>query len=341
MQYRNLGAGGVKVSKICMGAMTFGEPDETAFMHKVATDEKTAFGMMDKAFEAGVNFIDNADIYGQDGLAEKVLGDWLAERGVRDDIVLATKYRSPTGKGPNGRGASRYRMMKCVEDSLRRHKTDRIDLYQVHMQDADVNDEEIMRGLDDLVSSGKVLYVGASNYTAYRLMESLWVSDKRNLSPFVTLQAQYNLITRDLEREHIPLCERHGLGVLTWSPLASGFLSGKFRKGEAPPSNTRIGTWDGMFSNYDNERGWKIIATLEKIADEKEASVAQIALAWLMHQPVVTSIIIGARSMQQVEDNLKAADISLDQNHLDQLNDASEFDLGYPYNFIRDQQGKW
>ena len=341
MQYRNLGASGVKVSNICMGAMTFGEPDETAFMHKVATDDKTAFAIMDRAFDAGVNFIDNADIYGQDGLAEKVLGDWIKERGVRDQIVLATKYRSPTGGGPNGRGASRYRMMKCVEDSLRRHKTDRIDLYQVHMQDADVHDEEIMRGLDDLVRSGKVLYVGASNYTAYRLMESLWVCDKRNYSPFVTLQAQYNLITRELEREHIPLCQRHGLGLLTWSPLASGFLTGKFRKGEAPPPNTRIGTWEGMFGNYDNARAWKIIDALEQVSNEHNASIAQVALAWLLHQPVVTSVIIGARSMSQIDDNLKAADIALNQAQIELLNAASDFDIGYPYSFIRDQQGQW
>ena len=341
MQYRNLGSSGVKVSNICMGAMTFGEPDNTAFMHKVATDNKTAFAIMDRAFEAGVNFIDNADIYGQDGLSEKVLGDWLVERGVRDQIVLATKYRSPMNDGPNGRGASRYRMMKCVEDSLRRHKTDRIDLYQVHMQDADVHDEEIMRGLDDLITSGKVLYVGASNYTAYRLMESLWVSDKRNYSPFITLQAQYNLVTRDLEREHIPLCERHGLGLLTWSPLASGFLTGKFRKGEQPPSNTRIGTWEGMFSNYDNERCWNILSAAESIAEELNATIPQIALAWLLHQPVVTSVIIGARTMNQVEDNLKAADIKLSTEHIAILNKASEFDIGYPYSFIRDQQGKW
>src|SRR5207342_1920412 len=202
MKYRNLGASGVKVSTLCLGAMTFGEADEKSFMHKVGSDEATAHAVLDRAVAAGINFIDTADVYGQDGLSERVLGNWIAARAARDKIVLATKFRFTMGDGPNRSGASRYRIVKCCEDSLRRLKTDRIDLYQIHMQDITVPEEETLRALDDLVSAGKVLYLGCSNYTAYRLMHSLWTSRHNGWSSFVTLQAQYSLVVRDLEREH-------------------------------------------------------------------------------------------------------------------------------------------
>src|SRR5687767_11235621 len=230
MKYRNLGASGVKVSSLCLGAMTFGEADEKSFMHKVGSDEATAHAVLDRAKAAGINFIDTADVYGQDGLSERVLGNWLASRGCRDQIVLATKFRFTMGDGPNKSGASRYRIVKCVEESLRRLKTDRIDLYQIHMQDITVPEEETLRALDDLVRTGKVLYVGCSNYAAYRLVDSLWTSKSTNRERFVTLQAQYSLVARELEREHVPLCRQWGMGILPWSPLAGGFLSGKYRK---------------------------------------------------------------------------------------------------------------
>jgi len=232
MQYRNLGAAGVKVSSLCLGAMTFGEADEKSFMHKVGSDEATSHAVLDRALASGINFIDTADVYGQDGLSERVLGNWLTARGTRDKIVLASKFRFTMGEGANRSGASRYRIVKCVEDSLRRLRTDRIDLYQIHMQDITTPEDETLRALDDLVSAGKVLYIGCSNYAAYRLMNSLWLSRTQNLVKFVTLQAQYSLIARELEREHVPLCRETGLGILPWSPLAGGFLTGN---GEFPP----------------------------------------------------------------------------------------------------------
>src|SRR3954467_6426211 len=205
MKYKRLGNAGVKVSELCLGGMTFGEADEKSFMHKLGSDEQTASQVLSRAVELGVNFIDTADVYGQDGLSERVIGNWFEREGRRNDIVLATKFRFSMGDGPNRSGASRYRITRCAEASLRRLKTDRIDLYQIHMQDIDTPEDELLRALDDLVSSGKVLYIGCSNYAAYRLMDSLWLSRTKNLSAFVTLQAQYSLVTRDLEREHIPL----------------------------------------------------------------------------------------------------------------------------------------
>ncbi|MBA3392894.1 MAG: aldo/keto reductase, partial [Deltaproteobacteria bacterium] len=235
MKYKNLGSSGVRVSNLCLGAMTFGEADEKSFMHKVGSDEQTAHAVLDRALAAGINFVDTADVYGQDGLSERVLGNWFAARGNRDSMVLATKFRFTMGAGPNRSGASRYRIVKCCEDSLRRLKTDRIDLYQIHMQDMRTPEEELARALDDAVHAGKVVYFGCSNYAAYRLMESLWIADKRNLSRYVTLQAQYSLAVRDIEREHQPLCVRHGLGILPWSPLGGGLLTGKYRRNQQPP----------------------------------------------------------------------------------------------------------
>ncbi len=198
MKYRNLGAAGVKVSSLCLGAMTFGEADEKSFMHKAGSDEATTFDVLDRALAAGLNFIDTADVYGQDGLSERVLGNWLAKRGTRDKVVLATKFRFTMGDGPNRSGASRYRITKCCDDSLRRLQTDRIDLYQIHMQDITVAEDETLRALDDLVRAGKVQYIGCSNYAAYRLMDSLWRSRNNHWASYVTLQAQYSLIARDV-----------------------------------------------------------------------------------------------------------------------------------------------
>src|SRR5262249_7105675 len=240
MKYRNLGAAGVKVSNLCLGAMTFGEADEKSFMHKAGSDEATTYAILDRALAAGINFIDTADVYGQDGLSERVLGGWLTARGTRDKVVLATKFRFTMGDGPNRSGASRYRIVKCCEDSLRRLKTDRIDLYQIHMQDITVPEDETLRALDDLVTAGKVLYIGCSNYAAYRLMNALWIANTTHRARYVTLQAQYNLLVRDLEREHAPLCRAEGLGILTWSPLSAGFLSGKFERGKSPDAGSRL-----------------------------------------------------------------------------------------------------
>jgi aryl-alcohol dehydrogenase-like predicted oxidoreductase len=341
MQYRNLGGAGVKVSTLCLGAMTFGEADEHSMMHRVSADEETSHHILDRALDAGINFVDTADVYGQDGLSERVIGHWFSKRGRRDDVVLATKFRFTTGKDANKSGASRFRIVRCVEDSLRRLRTDRIDLYQIHMQDVTVPEEETLRALDDLVRAGKVLYLGCSNYAAYRLADSLWTARTQHLEHFVTLQAQYNLITRDIEREHVPLCRSHGLGILPWSPLAGGFLSGKYQKDQKAPAGARLEKWGDRLGRYDNERSWGIIDAVTKVGHEIDASPSQVALAWLLAKPQVTSVIFGVRSVAQLDDNLRAADVVLTAEQVKRLDDASAFDVGYPYAFMHQIQQTW
>ncbi len=341
MKYRNLGAAGVKVSTLCLGAMTFGEADEKSFMHKVGSDEATSHAVLDRALAAGVNFIDTADVYGQDGLSERVLGNWLASRGARDKVVLATKFRFTMGDGPNRSGASRYRIVKCCDDSLRRLKTDRIDLYQIHMQDITVREEETLRALDDLVRAGKVLYVGCSNYTAYRLMNSLWLARNNHWSPFITLQAQYSLLVRDIEREHVPLCRTEGLGILPWSPLSGGFLTGKFERGKPPQTGTRLGEKAERFARYDVDRNWKVLDAVRAVASELNSTPSAVSLAWLIAKPQVTSVIFGARTVEQLDANLAGAELELSAKHLATLDQASAYDLGYPYSFIASTQAAW
>jgi aryl-alcohol dehydrogenase-like predicted oxidoreductase len=321
--------------------MTFGEADENSFMHKVSSDEETSHAIMNKAVDEGINFIDTADVYGQDGLSERVIGDWFDRDGRRDEVVLASKFRFTMGEGPNRSGAARYRIVKCVEDSLRRMKTDRIDLYQIHMQDITCPEEETLRALDDLISAGKVLYVGCSNYAAYRLMDSLWLSEVRGWAKFVTLQAQYSLVVRDLEREHVPLCNKTGMGILPWSPLAGGFLTGKYRKDQDPPAGSRLSKWQERYQRFDNERNWAIIDAVVEVAEETGSNPASVSLAWLLHKPQVSSVIFGARTVAQLEDNLKAAELELGSEHMQKLDDASSFTLGYPYEFMNNVQGSW
>ena len=341
MEFRSLGHSGLKVPVLCLGAMTFGEADDKSFMHKVGCDEKTSFAIMNHALERGVNFIDTADVYGQDGLSERIVGSWMHETKNRDRIILATKFRFRMGEGPNSTGASRYRIVKTVEDSLRRLKTDRIDLYQIHMQDIDSPEEETLRALDDLVRAGKVLYLGASNYAAYRLTDSQWISKSEHLHRFISLQMQYSLMVRDLEREHVPLCQKFGLGILPWSPLASGFLSGKYAKDQPPPAGVRLEKWKERFSDYDSERGWRTIAAVKAVAAEKGVTPSAVSLAWLLAKPTVSSVIFGARSIAQLDENMKAAEVKLAPEEVKRLDDASAFDLGYPYKFIGGIQQRW
>jgi aryl-alcohol dehydrogenase-like predicted oxidoreductase len=321
--------------------MTFGEADEKSFMHKVGSDEGTSHAILDRALALGINFIDTADVYGQDGLSERVLGTWLAARGNRDKVVLATKFRFTMGDGPNRSGASRYRIVKCCEESLRRLKTDRIDLYQIHMQDITVPEDETLRALDDLVSAGKVLYIGCSNYAAYRLMNSLWLSRTNSWAKFVTLQAQYSLIVRDLEREHVPLCRDMGLGILPWSPLAGGFLTGKFEKGKPPGADARLGAKPERFARYDTERNWKALDAIRTIATELSSTPSAVSIAWLLAKPQVSSVIFGARTIEQLDANVAGAELALSPKHVEALDKASAFDVGYPYQFIGQTQSSW
>jgi len=341
MEYRSLGSSGLKVPVLCLGAMTFGEADEKSFMHKIGADESTSFAIMNRALERGVGFIDTADVYGQDGLSERVVGAWMKEAKTRDRVILATKFRFRMGDGANATGASRYRIVRTVEDSLRRLQTDRIDLYQIHMQDIDTPEEETLRALDDLVRAGKVLYLGASNYAAYRLTDSQWISKTEHLHRFVALQMQYSLLVRDLEREHIPVCQKFGLGVLPWSPLAAGFLSGKYRKDQPLPAGVRLEKWKERFAEFATDRGWRTIDALTAMAKEKETTVAALALAWVLAKPTVSSVIFGARSIEQLDDNLKAVDVKMSAADVQRLDDASAFDIGYPYKFMSNIQKRW
>ena len=341
MEYRSLGNSGLKVPVLCLGAMTFGEADDSSFMHKVSCDAATASSIMSRALERGVSFIDTADVYGQDGLSERVVGNWMSEAKARDRVVLATKFRFRMGEGPNSSGASRLRIMRTVEESLKRLKTDRIDLYQIHMQDIDTPEEETLRALDDLVHQGKVLYLGASNYAAYRLTDSQWIAKTEHLHRFVALQMQYSLLVRDLEREHIPVCRQFGMGVLPWSPLAAGFLTGKYVRNQRPPAGVRLEKWKERFADYDSDRGWRTIEVVGALAKERSSTAAAVSLAWLLAKPCVTSVIFGARSIEQLDDNLKAVDVKLTADDVKKLDDASAVDLGYPYKFIANVQKRW
>ena len=338
MQLRNLGTSGLKVSPLCFGAMTFGEPDASSFMHQVASPEDVVFAMLETALEAGVNFIDTADVYGQDGLSERVLGRWFAETGRRDEIVLATKFRFSM---PYGKGASRRHIVKACEESLRRLRTDHIDLFQVHMQDASVPEEETLRALDDLVRAGKVLYLGVSNYAAYRLTDAVWTSRLHGLERYVSAQMQYSLVERSIEREHVPVCREHGLGILPWSPLARGFLTGKYRKDQPPPEGGRLTRWKRFLEKADTPQSWAVLAAMDEVVAETGATHASVALAWLMAQPCVTSVIFGARTVEQVKANLAAAELQLSADQLQRLTDASRLKVGYPYDFIRTVDGRW
>jgi aryl-alcohol dehydrogenase-like predicted oxidoreductase len=321
--------------------MTFGEVDEKSMMHKIGSSEEESFAVLDRALDAGINFVDTADVYGPDGLSERVFGAWLASRKARDKVVVATKGRFRMAPGPNGSGTSRMRILRAIDASLKRLGTDRIDLYQIHMQDLRTPEEELMRALDDATRAGKIVYFGASNYTAYRLMESLWVSDKRNLDRFVTLQACYNLATRDLEREHLPLCSRFTLGVLPWSPLASGLLTGKYRRGETPPEGSRFAQWKERYKSFDSERNWTTVEALVAVAAELDKTPSQVALAWLLARPAVSSVIFGARTVAQLDDNLGAGDLVLSADVIARLDAASATPPGYPYEMIRGIDGGW
>jgi len=341
MDYRNLGHSGLKVSTLCLGTMTFGEAAAGQMMHGIGSDDATAHAILERALALGVNFIDTADVYGEDGLSERVIGDWFMRTKRRNEVVLATKFRFRMGPGPNGTGASRRRIMQACEASLTRLRSDRIDLYQIHMQDLDTPEEETLRALDDLVRQGKVLYLGASNYAAYRLVESLWVADRQHLSRFIAFQPEYSLVQRGIEREHVPLCTKFGLGIIPWSPLGGGFLSGKYRQGEEPPAGSRLAKWKDRLQGPDQERYWKVLAAVNEVAETLVASPSQVALAWVLQRRGVTSAIFGARTLAQLDDNIGAASLKLSAEQVAALDAASAVPMGYPYEFMARVQGAW
>ena len=320
MNYRQLGKTGLKVSELCLGTMTFG----SNFYNIGAVDQESANRIVARALEAGVNFFDTADVYSY-GESETILGRAIKEAGVeRQSIVVATKVRSAMSEAAGGGtgdvnnvGLSRQHIISACEASLKRLGTDYIDLYQVHGWDRLTPIDETLRALDDLVRQGKVLYIGCSNWSVRHLMKSLLVSELRGWERFVSLQAYYSLVGRDLEHELLPLCLEEGLGVLPWSPLSGGFLSGKYRRDDPAPEGARRTGF--TFPPIDEARGFDAVEALEQVAQERQASIAQVALAWLLAQPGVTSVIVGANKLSQLEDNLKSAGLTLSAEEVGRL----------------------
>jgi aryl-alcohol dehydrogenase-like predicted oxidoreductase len=331
-----LGRTGLEVSRLCLGAMTFGEG--TGFMKGVVSDDAEARSMLDRALERGLDFVDTADLYGE-GTSEQLLGEWLGPR--RKDVIVATKCRFKVGPSIHDQGLSRRHILKACEDSLRRLRTDWIDLYQVHMQQAAVPIEETLRALDDLQRAGKIRYAGCSNYAGYRLTESLWVSDVRNLLRYESVQLQWSLIERGAEREMIPACRAFGLAVMTYSPLGRGILSGKYQRGAAPPAGTRLAEWKDAWRRTATDQTWAVLDAVTAVAKELGSSPGRVAIAWLLHKPEVTSVILGARTVAQLDDNIAAAELKLTAEQLAVLDKASLPAWGYPYDFIGVRGDAW
>ena len=314
MEYKKLGKTGLMVSRLCMGTMQFGWSVNEADTHRV----------LSATIDSGINFIDTADVYSKwvegnpGGVSETYVGNWMKKNKIpRDQVVLATKVRGEMGKGPNDQGLSRVHIINAVEASLRRLQTDYIDLYQSHWTDEDTSIEETLRVFDDLVKHGKVRYVGASNYAAWELMQALWTSDKHKLVRYVSLQPHYNLIHRDeFERELRAVCEAYGIGVVPYSPLAGGFLTGKYRRNEPLPESKRAEGRKGAMT----EKNFALIDEMEVIALRHKASIAQIALAWMLADPVITCPIIGATSVEQLNENLGALNVKLGEDEMILLN---------------------
>ena len=323
MKYRALADTGVFVSELCLGAMTFGGSGQ--IWEKIGgLDQAAADGIVHRALDAGINFIDTADVYSA-GQSETMVGKAIA--GKRQDLVLATKVRGRVGPGANQVGLSRLHIMNSVEASLKRLNTDYIDLYQIHRSDPLTNIEDTMRALDDLVRAGKVRYIGSSNLPAWQLMKALAVSREQHLERFRCSQSYYSLAGRDLERETLPLLKDQGLGLLVWSPLAGGFLSGKFTRTGGDESARRA-QFD--FPPLNKDKGFAILDVLTPIAAAHGVTVPQIALAWVLANPAVTSVIIGARKMTQLDDNLKSIDVTLSADDMKALDEASKLTAEYP-----------
>jgi aryl-alcohol dehydrogenase-like predicted oxidoreductase len=326
MEYRQLGRSGLKISALTMGTMTFG--GQGVFGNVGNTDTHEARRQVDLCLEAGVNLIDTADVYSA-GRSEEIVGAAIAGR--RDDVLLATKVRMPMGEGANDAGLSRHHIIAGCEASLRRLGTDHIDLYQVHEWDGVTPLEETLEALTSLVAAGKVRYIGASNYTAWQLMKALGTSDRLGLQRFVSQQIYYSLQAREAEYELVPAAIDQGLGVLVWSPLAGGLLSGKYRRGQSAPEGSRqLTDWDEP-PVYDEDKLYDTVDALVGIADARGVSAARIALAYTLGKPGVTSLVIGARTSEQLADNLAAADLVLDDDERSRLDEVSALPLNYPY----------
>ncbi|HEX3916882.1 MAG TPA: aldo/keto reductase [Caulobacteraceae bacterium] len=328
MRYRQLGRSGLYVSEICLGAMTFGGGSGGIWSMIGDLDQQAVNAVVGKALEHGVNFIDTADVYSA-GVSERLVGQSLKDLGVkRSDVVIATKFFGETGPGPNDRGASRGHIMDAVKASLERLGLDHIDLYQIHGTDPVTPVDETLRALDDLVSQGLVRYIGCSNWAAWKIAKSVGVSDHKGYARFETVQAYYSIAGRDLEREIVPMMQSEGVGLMVWSPLAGGLLSGKFDRESAGPQGARRTTFD--FPPVDKERAWPIIDVMREVGAAHGVSVARVALAYVLAKPWVTTVIIGARNTEQLEDNIAASSLKLTEADMKRLDDASALAPEYP-----------
>jgi aryl-alcohol dehydrogenase-like predicted oxidoreductase len=333
MKYHPLGRSGLIVSELCLGTMIFGEKSSRS------TDPETAAKLISYYLEQGGNHIDTANTYA-DGRSEEIVGKAL--QGKREDVVLATKLRFPIGKSVNDVGLSRSYLIKGVEISLNRLKTDHIDLLYAHLWDPITPLDETLRALDDLVKSGKVRYLGVSNFKAWQFMKSLAISDTNRWTRFIAAQYQYSLVCRDIEREFVDLCLREGLGLVPWGPLGGGFLSGKYHK-EHRPQNAEEGrlatqpdTDEEAWIRRNTPHNWDVLTAVEQIAENHPgSSIPQISLAWLLRKPGVVSVVLGARTVDQLRDNMSAAEIILSQKEIQQLDEVSAIDPGYPYRMIQ------
>jgi len=323
MKLRKLGRTGLKVSNLCLGTMTFGNKEW-------GCDEATSRKIVDRFLDAGGNFIDSADVY-SNGVSEEITGRAIREK--RHQVVLATKVAGPMGSGPNDLGLSRRHILDGVEASLRRLGTDFIDLYQVHAYDPTTPLDETLRALDDCVRAGKVRYLGCSNYSAWQLMKATALARELGTARYDCLQPQYSLVCREIEREHIPLCREEGIGVIPWSPLAGGLLTGKLRRGASAPAGTRAAVDPMNRERFSADRNLAIAESVVEVSKAIAKSPSQVALAWCAGQPGVTSPIFGARTLEQLEDNLGAADLVLDDAARKKLETVSALPLVYPYDF--------
>jgi aryl-alcohol dehydrogenase (NADP+) len=334
MQHRTLGHSGAVVTSYALGTMTFG----------AEATEETSHAILDSYFDAGGNFIDTADVYSA-GVSEEVIGRWLAKRpDVRDRAVIATKGRFPMGTAPNDVGTSRRRLTRALDDSLRRLGVEQIDLYQMHAWDPITPLEETLRFLDDAVSRGKIAYYGFSNFLGWQLTKAVHVARNLGWNPPVSLQPQYSLLVRDIEFEIVPAALDAGIGLLPWSPLGGGWLSGKYKRDQQPTGATRLGEnpkrgMEAWQARNENPRTWAVIDTVQDIADAHGVSPSQVALAWLADRPAVTSVILGARTTEQLADNLAAAELQLSADEVDRLTQASQPEAGvYPYGPMAEEQ---
>lgn len=299
MNYRTLGRSGVKVSPVCLGTMMFGGP----------CNDNESIQIIHKAIDLGVNFIDTADMY-VNGHSEEVVGQAIADR--RDRVVLATKGRQKMGDGPNDVGASRIHMMKAVNDSLKRLKTDYIDIYYTHTPDYETPIEETLRALDDMVRSGKVHYIACSNFRTWRMMEALWTSDKLGLEKFACIQPLYNIVNRDIEVELLPACKEYGIGVVSYSGLARGILTGKYKPGQPFPEGSRASRGDKRMKEAElREDSFEVAQKITGYCEKKGVSASHFALAWILANPIMTSVIIGPKSMAQFDDNMGCLNVTV------------------------------